>query len=224
VLALERRRRPYLLVFLCAGRKLCPLFALQPRRLPRPFLFTGQGRPSPASKLFRPSVHASDRNGILPPSGSGESLAKPLSGLRANFKPALGFEDLDGTDVAFGDAASLANQRQNPSGLGALLASGRELEPDAIFKIAAQRLKSLGIPSRIHESFRRGTLSLILAEECGCDLLRAFRRQQVFGEVKLLIVQRARERRVAQKPFPVTLEYGLGVWNRHPRCLDASNG
>ena len=221
---MPRRRRPYLLAFLCAGRKLGFLFAPQSRRLPRLFLSSGQGCPRPASKLFRRSVHASDRDRILPPSGSGESLAKPLSGLRANLKPALGFEDLDGADVAFGDAASLANQRQNPPRLGALLASGRELEPDAIFKIAAGRLRSFGISSRIHELFRRRPLSLILAKECGCDFLRAFRRQLYFGEANLLIGKRARKHRVAQKTLPVELEYGLGARNRHPRCLDASYG
>jgi hypothetical protein len=123
VLPVPRRRRPYLLVFLCARRKLFSLFALQSRLLPRLFLCTGQGRRRPACKLFPPAVHARDRDRILPPSRSGESLAKSLSGLSANLKPALGFEDLDGADVAFGDAAGLTNQREKPSRLRAWLRS-----------------------------------------------------------------------------------------------------
>ena len=85
-------------------------------------------------------------------------------------------------------------------------------------------LNFVGVSSGIHELFRRRAVGLVLAKERRRDLLRAFRGEQFLGEGKLFVVKRAFERRVAQKPFPVALEDGLGARNLHPGRLYSRKG
>src|SRR5271166_798838 len=166
-----------------------------------------------------PIVHARNRDRILSPPRSRKSTTEALSGARAYLYQTFGFEDFDGADVATGDPPSLANEGQYPSGLSLLLPPDRQFEPDAAIEITPQSLNFVGVSSGIHKLFGRRPVCLVLAKERRRDLLRAFRGEQLFCEAKLLLVQRAFERRVLQKPFPVALDYRLGARNWHPSRL-----
>ena len=207
-----------------ARRRLRRFFSLLSRLFPVPFRCGRPRRIREVRALIRPTVHGRNRDRILPPPRTGESTTEALSGARAHLNQALGFEDFDRADVALGDPASLANEWQDPARLSSLLPPDRELEPDTAIEIAPRSRNFAGVFSCIHELFRRRAVGLVLAKERRRDLLRAFRGEQFLGEGKLFVVKRAFEGRVAQKPFPVALEDGLGARNLHPGRLYSRKG
>ena len=128
------------------------------------------------------------------PDGCGEAVRPVGDDLEARFR----VENADRADLALGDIAGLADQRQQPARLGAVFSADRYREPDAVFEARVGPFALRCVENRrgaFGKLFGGGPGGKLLAQEGRGDLLGAVGREQLAHEIRLILAGRLGERR-----------------------------